>query len=310
MTVLDDFVPATIPKIIAVSRKDGSKPAEIEGDTSPVIHKRKRGGKKKLKKVAESNNTNKENLAGAWGLKKGKMTTKGPPEPSNKSSTSSMGTPPKTPWQAQSLDPNIDPALQNVITSPVETNNLGHFDLPEGHSPLRRDMYNRLAVRGPNNRMNCSGLSNAGGNDADADAGNSGVKDRSADGGVIAEDMTDVSMKEPDGDIDVGSEENVFLAVPFRPSDEAFVKSEQWLPEFRTLGEYIDEYHDMGQRWEDVLVGYKVFEGRMGFVDLKGAKHALPSKDHLADIHMWIKNGRRMHPVIAAGSLDKFSEAW
>ncbi|PBK61729.1 hypothetical protein ARMSODRAFT_844667, partial [Armillaria solidipes] len=65
-----------------------------------------------------------------------------------------------------------------------------------------------------------------------------------------------------------------------------------------------------GGRWKDILAGYKVFEGRAGFGDLKGSSHTLPSNNRPPEVAAWIKNYRRIHPDISEASLDSFAAKW
>ncbi|PBK67933.1 hypothetical protein ARMSODRAFT_855721, partial [Armillaria solidipes] len=76
---------------------------------------------------------------------------------------------------------------------------------------------------------------------------------------------------------------------------------------FLALMVYFEGY-ELGDRWKDTLGCWSVWEGRTGFVDLKGAKFSLPPRGHPEEIGVWIKNYQRIKPAIE--SIQKFADAW
>lgn len=103
--------------------------------------------------------------------------------------------------------------------------------------------------------------------------------------------------------------ENMLLHPPFRPSDEALLLASSWRPWFKLFPLYFETYN-LGSWWKDVVLGYKVFEGRVGFVNLKGGNHALPNQHCPGQVARWIKNYRKLHPEIPSDFLATFASAW
>ncbi|PBK82456.1 hypothetical protein ARMGADRAFT_946594 [Armillaria gallica] len=81
----------------------------------------------------------------------------------------------------------------------------------------------------------------------------------------------------------------------------------KWEVWFSSLMTYFEDY-ELGKRWKDTLGCWSVWEGRGGFVDLKGAKYSLSVTGHPEEVGVWIKNYQRIKPEIT--SIRTFADAW
>ncbi len=75
-----------------------------------------------------------------------------------------------------------------------------------------------------------------------------------------------------------------------KEGDVALLEHKDWWEGwFKVMSKYLSEYN-FGERWESMLCCWTVLEGRRGFDDLKGGKHALPKSGHPMMIELWIKS--------------------
>ncbi|SJL16804.1 uncharacterized protein ARMOST_20333 [Armillaria ostoyae] len=91
--------------------------------------------------------------------------------------------------------------------------------------------------------------------------------------------------------------------------DLALLERECWDEWFEELKNYLEGYK-LGERWNNVLGCWTVWEGRGGFKDLKGAKNRLPSNGRPAEVAAWIKFYRRIKLTIAPAEVRRFADKW
>ncbi len=98
----------------------------------------------------------------------------------------------------------------------------------------------------------------------------------------------------PAADKELGEETGIVMFVDdgswLKEENMALLEHEdRWERWFTAMSKYLGEY-DLGERWESMLHCWTVLEGRRGFDNLKGGKHALPKSGHPMMIESWIKS--------------------